>query len=209
MPPHYLLLLTFTSVCTAYRNSIELAAKGPFGSESATIKDPGVVSVKNVKDFTFEYGDGSEKTVSIEATNRNRAAKAGKKEEYVQKSQIATRDMFVVYPNGDKSTNIAIEGCVLVTAKPEAAGTESKYGTSYVKVGIPKPVVDKMMKRAAESGFKAALKTEVQSDKNYYWMFSDCEKAPSDAVSYMGVQNGRIFTMTGSIDDAVTGYILQ
>lgn len=183
--------------------------KGPFGTESATINDAGVISAVNIKNFTFEYGDGSEKTDSIESSNRSRAIRAGKKDEYIQRAQIATRDTFVVYPNGDKSTNIAIEGCVLVTTKPEAAGTESKYGTSYVKVGIPKPVVDKMMKRAKESGFNAALKTEVQSDKDYYWMFSDCEKAPSDAVSYVGVQDGNVFTMRGSIDDAVTGVRLD
>jgi len=54
-----------------------------------------------------------------------------KNESYVYGSQVATRDMFVVYPNGDKSTNVVIKGCVLVRTKSEAAGTDSKkHGNS-------------------------------------------------------------------------------
>lgn len=181
--------------------------KGAFGMESATIKDSGVVNVNNIKNFNFEFGEGSEKTDSIEATIRNTPdPRTGKKNEsYVHGAQIATRDVFVVYPNGDKSTNIIIEGCVLVRTKPENAGTESKYGSSFIKVGIPSAIIDKMMKRAADSDFNAKLKGDVPLAGGYYWVNSDCSKAPPDAVAYIGIQNNKLFNMAGSVDDAVTG----
>ena len=47
--------------------SIWLCARDHLKLSRPPIKDAGVVSVKNVKDFNFEYGEGSEKTSSIEA----------------------------------------------------------------------------------------------------------------------------------------------
>jgi len=68
-----------------------------------------------------------------------------------------------------------------------------------LKVGLPKPIVDKMLKKAVESGFKASLKSDVPTAGGYYWVNSDCSKAPLDAVSYVGIQDAKLFNMAPSM----------
>lgn len=93
----------------------------------------------------------------------------------------------------------------MVRTKPENAGTESKYGASFVKVGIPKPIVNKLMKKAHSVCTSTGLKQDTSERNEYYWLSSDCTKAGPKAVSYVGVRDNMLFEMNGAIDDAVTG----
>jgi len=145
------------------------------GKIEKTLTANAYVNNKTIAGLTFKAPPGADITDSLEKN---------KKSEFVSKTAPKGRTVWsqveCVYPNGDNSTRVALQNCI-IQYRDIVTKEENMYGANYVCLGVPKNYITKI-KTDLMKNSNIRAHAPVQEVNDYLWFNANLGTVTEDGV---------------------------
>ena len=153
-----------------------ITTKSESGEEEIQLTEEAYIGHSNINSMKFSFSPGQDITENLnKRESRDRTEVTATK-----KGRVAYSSLICTYPNGETSSKIILQGCILQYRKG-IKSAKSDYGRGFVCIGIPETYVSKIMGDAkTRSTLTVKPKPKVKRQEGYYWFDCTLEKLLPD-----------------------------
>lgn len=150
--------------------------KGEDGKEHVTILAPGHINSSNLSSFRLSFGKPADITADLDKRNQENTNSTAPE----NKGRTGYAGIETIYPDEEKSSKVVLKDCIIQyresAFKEASKANAANYGISYVQIGIPSSVINRLYHEGIRQGVNLENRRNTREKNGYHWMNCNIDK---------------------------------